>query len=182
MSAFSQGVFTLDGEADSVQVGNKADSFSVPVGTTFAGFGNLNFQVWSAPSGTSLLLDAVGIPQLTGAWTLDTSSSGISITPVPGAVSGGTITVPQGPGNAEVVLVGWTGNATSLADAEATSSGLIGWTAEWLQATASGINPPPSTTAGALTAGALTFLIPEPSTITIGGLGAAALLYFRRRK
>jgi hypothetical protein len=97
------------------------------------------------------------------------------------------------------MLVGWTGNATDWNTALASGTGLFGWTGaqrftgdsggalEWLNATGNpGASPP--ITPVAFTYGATGFNglvlapIPEPSTFALAGLGAAALLIFRRRK
>jgi hypothetical protein len=189
MSAFSQSIFSLTGGAGTLKFDtddNPADAIAIPISGTIAGFGSTTFQIWTAAPGTSLVLDFEGLPVLTGGWTLASSSSGIKVTPAGnGTLTGGTITVSptSNVGNVEAVLVGWTGSSTSLASAENGQVSLLGATAEWLQATASGSNPTPGTTAG-FPANALVLepRTPEPSTIAIGGLGAAALLYFRRRK
>jgi hypothetical protein len=93
------------------------------------------------------------------------------------------------------MLVGWTGNAPDWNTAWASGTGLFGWTGstlsggspEWLNATGNpGASPP--VTPVAFTYGAAGFNglvlapIPEPSTFALAGLGAAALLIFRRRK
>jgi hypothetical protein len=78
---------------------------------------------------------------------------------------------------------GWTGNFASYAAAVAGGAAFVGETAEFVNNTG---NPNPPATAPVNTTGWNGNLIlvatPEPGTIALGGLGAAALLLFRRRK
>jgi len=97
--------------------------------------------------------------------------------------------------NVEMEVVGWAGTDTSFSAALADPSALVGWSGSagsggslgWSQITGGAGNPPG--TAGTMVTGAggfagleLTPTVPEPATIALGGLGAAALLMFRRRK
>jgi len=85
--------------------------------------------------------------------------------------------------NVELAIVGWQGNYASLA-AAVLAGARTGETAEFTNPTGGG-GAPPATAANMVkwTAGnPLVLSVPEPSTIALGGLGAAALLLFRRRK
>jgi len=95
------------------------------------------------------------------------------------------ITIPTGAGggSAAFVVEGWTGNFASYGAAVA-GGALVGVGAEFLNSMG---NPnPPTPTPAVNTTGFNGNLIlvptPEPATIALGGLGAAALLLFRRRK
>jgi hypothetical protein len=86
-------------------------------------------------------------------------------------------------------IVGWNNSQTSLANAVAGGSSLFGSSAVFAQVTGNPNALPQPTAYGPLTTanpGAFTGLtlnpVPEPTTIALGGIGAAALLAFRRRK
>jgi hypothetical protein len=95
-----------------------------------------------------------------------------------------TITIPTGSGGgaAAFVVEAWTGNYATYAAAQAAGA-YVGVSAEFLNSMG---NPNPPATAPIETTGFNGNLIlvpaPEPGTIALGGLGAAALLLFRRRK
>lgn len=82
-------------------------------------------------------------------------------------------------------VAGWNGSSALDIIFSGTGTGYFGWSAEAVGLTAAtGINTPTpvfGTTAGLVNSFVLT-PVPEPSTIVLGGLGAAALLAFRRRK
>jgi hypothetical protein len=79
---------------------------------------------------------------------------------------------------------GWTGNYTSYAAAVA-GGAAVGLSGEFLNGTGNPVPPgtPPTQTTGWDGNLVLTVVsTPEPGTLALGGLGAAALLFFRRRK
>jgi len=104
---------------------------------------------------------------------------------------GTAITIPGAPAgtgtgdtvnNATLDIIGWTGNYTSLAAAQAAGA-LIGDTGAFQNHTGGGGTPAaaPSNFTGWV--GNLVLVpVPEPTTLALGGLGAAALFLFRRRK
>jgi len=96
--------------------------------------------------------------------------------------SGGTYTVPgvAGSGTATLEVEAWGGNFTSLAAAQA-GGGAWDITTPFQNATGGG-GIPPATPVDLVGMPAVVLSTPEPSTIALGGLGAAALMMFRRRK
>jgi hypothetical protein len=86
--------------------------------------------------------------------------------------------------NVEIAIEGWTGSYTSLAAAIAAGAN-TGITAEFTNPTGGGGSPAAAAAdlVNWTVANSLVLVpVPEPSTIVLGGLGAAALLAFRRRK
>ena len=95
----------------------------------------------------------------------------------------------------EVMVVGWTGNFADWNSAFTAGTGLLAWTGStvsggalaWSNGTGNPNGSPP-TTPVALTFGTTGYNglvltgVPEPSTFALAGLGAAALMIFRRRK
>lgn len=196
-SAFAQGQISIissggikystDGVATTkVPSGNPAQ---IPV------FGQLNIAVYSAAAGTTLSLNADLTPNFTAAWAV--SQIVRQISPTAGNLPSTKLILGNiGEGlPAQVCVVGWTGTAANFIDAKASGTALLGWSGSalstgalsWLQGTGAPNGQPP-TAATPLVAGAAGFNglvlqpIPEPSTIVLGGLGAAALLLIRRRK
>ena len=102
---------------------------------------------------------------------------------------GETVTVPTYASTGTFEVQGWTGNYASYAAAVA-GSAIPGQTASFisaegnLSATPPGLAAPlapPDPGAGNWD-GSLILVVPEPSTIALGALGAAAFWLFRRRK
>ena len=172
---------------------------------TVGAFGQLNLAVYSAASATPAPFGAAFLTALLlpAAWVEATPVSSV-IFPLAGNTLSTTFTlgnVATG-GSGEVMLVGWTGtfanwNAAYTAWQANPQGVLLGWTGqtlsggalEWANATGNPNGSPPVTPV-AFTYGAAGFnglvltttVVPEPSTFALAGLGAAALLIFRRRK
>lgn len=146
-------------------------------GFTGVGGGQVTISMYVAPVGTSLqaleattpIASIVNPTSALGAGTFNISTA-YNLTTTPGAG----------------YVPGW--NGSSALDVIFYGAGGIygGWSAEATGITAAtGIGQPPAvfgTTAGLVNSFVLTPPVPEPSTIVLGGLGAAALLAFRRRK
>jgi hypothetical protein len=125
-----------------------------------------------------------------GNWEVFTGSPLANISPLAGRFSGGTQTSGSDvygssdpTGNVFLDAVAWNGNAASFAAALAGGSSYIGYSAVWSQGTGNP-NGTPATSAIQTTGftGLVLTPVPEPTTIALGGLGAAALLLFRRKK
>jgi hypothetical protein len=176
--------FSTDGvTATSVSPGNPA---------TVPSFGAVSIEIWSAASGTTLTTGVVnGLlqPIFTGGW------AEAAVTPTQALAAGTyapvTVTLANGSAGAaqEIEIIGFTGTA-----AAPTMFGFSGETFDGTQLGALGFSNSTGNPAGspptpaALNTGAGEFqglvltTIPEPTTMALGGLGAAALLLFRRRK
>jgi hypothetical protein len=182
---------------------DKVTSTAVPVGNPgqIPTYGALNIDFFVAPVGTALTL-ANGLPNFTSVWV----DAGPSVTFGQTKVSPGrqsfTLNVPAqftAGNDVQLEVVGWAGTATSWSAAAAGGATLLGFEGEtfngsqlgalsWDQPTG---NPQATPTPGlpaSITigpsgyAGLVLEPVPEPATIALGGLGAAALLFFRRRK
>jgi len=102
------------------------------------------------------------------------------------------VTTPAGTaGGAQAIfeVVGWTGNFANWAAASAPGGAAkIGQSAEFVNGTGNPGGSPAtpavllSGTGGAWNGNLVIAPVPEPTTLALGGLGAAALLLFRRRK
>jgi len=105
-----------------------------------------------------------------------------------GQYNGGTQTIAGGAGaNAQYFVVGWTGAFASYDAAMAAGSGFIGVSSVFATTTGNPTTVPPGTpvslnsTFTGMTLATVSS-VPEPSTFALAGLGAAALMIFRRRK
>jgi len=198
MGAFAQGQISFQATSANGFVQYSTDGVTVanyPIGT-LAGYGNATVAFFTAPNGTVLTLNG-GTPDFT-ACTANTLTA--TIATGAGKTSAKTITVANAANNVnvEMEVVAWAGTATSWAQAVAGGATLLGWSGKVFNSTQSGSlgwsqptgdpgaaipNPPAGTVTGAGGySGLILTPVPEPSTIALGGLGAAALLLFRRRK
>jgi hypothetical protein len=122
-------------------------------------------------------------------WTQTTPVTGDNVgTPVAGRFSGGTQTADTAAGGSSpwVFVAGWTGG---FADFQAAVLGgaLVGISTTWQQPTGNPNGAPPTSPVNMIVGGAgfnglVLVPVPEPSSLALAGLGAAALLVFRRRK
>jgi hypothetical protein len=97
-----------------------------------------------------------------------------------------TVNTLSGSGSGTFEVAGWMGTQYTTYAQALTAGVPISYTAEFVNAMG---NPNPPATApiplsggGGVWDGNLVITAPEPSTFALGGLGAAALLLFRRRK
>lgn len=145
-------------------------------------------QIYYAPSGTAYVpwtgsLTPSAWLSANAGWTLGDMTP---IAPVAGRFNGGIggITTLNGVAkgaSADFAIIGWSGSAASF-DAAFAAGAQIGVSPAYTIATG-GVDPlvPPPSISTVFT-GLNLQPIPEPSTLALAGLGAAALLIFRRRK
>jgi hypothetical protein len=80
-------------------------------------------------------------------------------------------------------ILGWQGASYTTYAQAAAAGAPVGFSTQFLSATSANASPPPTAVSLAgLYAGFALVPIPEPATMALAGLGAAALLIFRRRK
>jgi len=203
-SVFAQGTVTLGNQTGLIKQWTSATDttlISVPKGGGY-------IQLLAAPSGTSLvspLFNAGGglnynslagflnaNPGWAAAWGPNTGTTGNPALMAlgNGLINGGTFTINGiGAGaNAAYLWLGWTGTFTTADAALAAwtpgSGNMFGQSAVFTTATGNPTTTPPGTpinlktTFGGMT---LTASVPEPTSLTLAGLGLAALLVFRRR-
>jgi hypothetical protein len=123
-------------------------------------------------------------------WTQTTPTTPDTVgVPLPGIFSGGTQTAATAAGGSApwVIVAGWLGGHADFATAVAAGAYVGVTPVAWAQSTGNpGGAPPTSPVNLALGPAAFNGLelrpIPEPSSLALAGLGAAALLVFRRRK
>ncbi len=177
--AFAQGTVAFSNLATSkVQVdpGDGGALFDAPANGGFV-------QLLWAPLGTTeLSLFQATLNEASQNITADGSARFLA----PGRFSGGTITVPGiSPGGGVAFVVrGWLGTATTWA--EAVSQGApTGYSAIFsVPATGDPTALPPGlpTILNTVFPAGMVIAVPEPTSMALAGLGAAALLIFRRRK
>jgi len=192
--------FSTDGVTSSVLT----KSGTTPAGAVAGSFGGITIDIFSAPTGTALTLSGSDfisqttslVNTLTGPsspWTLSTTQLGSTAYLGSGVWTTTTITlngnVPLD-ANAEILVIGFNGtlaNSTAYGySGEIFNGAVLPGTTEWTQGTGGGAVAPVNITSGAGGFDGLVMQsvvpIPEPTTMALGGLGAAALLLFRRRK
>ena len=195
-SALAQGTVTFLAPIGGIKYttdGTTMTAFPAGNPATLANYGQLNIAAYyHSTVGTTISMIG-GVPDLTATAGWKLAGPIVSqIAPLAGGVPAKVLTTTDTAANAPVQMeiVAWTGSAASFnAAALAGGNVLLAWTGDaksggllgWNQATGGGTAPPASLTAGAFN-GLVLAPIPEPSTFALAGLGAAALLIFRRRK
>jgi hypothetical protein len=184
-SAFAQGTINFQNNASSLVTLEGGASFAANSGRV---------QLMWAPTGTpytpwSSSFTADSWLTANAGWTLIGTPANIA--PVAGRFNGGVLTAATATPGATIsaVVVGWNNTSTTFQQGYATAlaAGLSG------QVNASGVfsfttgNPTtiPAGTPALITPAFTGFslaVVPEPSSFALAGLGAAALLIFRRRK
>jgi len=186
-SAFAQGTILLQNSATTtVKLGAN------PTDPTAANLALPGFvQLYWAPAGTAYTPyagDPAAFLAANSAWKF----AGVPKTLVaPGRFNGGAIEITgiAAGGPVEAAVVAWQGNFASF-DAAVAANSAVGASARvTFASTGNPTTTPPGTAASLVNAGfagltvsPATSVIPEPSSLALAGLGAAALLIFRRRK
>jgi hypothetical protein len=181
-SAFAQGTVNFSN--------NGSTLVKNPDGTSLPNAGGYVQLLW-APAGTAAA-DYSATQSLT-AWlaanpgwaAIDSSIKAIG--PVAGRFLGGTVTVPTPVAGAPIqaAVASWSGTMQTF-DAAFAAGANLGISTEFAVTTGNPNTTPagvPAVITGAGQFGGMTLVaVPEPSTLALAGLGAAALLIFRRRK
>jgi hypothetical protein len=197
-SALAQGQITFSASgAQAIKYstdGTLGTAVAIPAGNPAqaGAFGALNIALYGAPLGTTLSLKG-GVPDLTGAWKMQTSPV-LQQLAAPGVMTGKIVQMPAGTydagGNLQLTVVAWSGNFADFNAAVAGGAQAIAFTGDplsggalsWASASGSATTPYVITKGATAFNGLVLAPIPEPSTFALAGLGAAALLIFRRRK
>lgn len=188
-SAFAQGQINFSSPANSVRVKNPAtaDPVNIPaaggfISALWAPAGSA-MTPWVADGGQNLAAWLVANP----AWQQAKNTEGELLQK---AVAGGrvlatSIIVPT-TSPVDLIMIGWSGTSTSFDAAYALASldpatATVGFS-DKVTVTPTTVPSPPAVVAfsGGLTL-TPTSIIPEPTTFALAGLGAAALMIFRRR-
>jgi hypothetical protein len=153
------------------------------------GTGNVTYNTPSGP-----LASANAIPyQVELLWWNGTQfvqegavyTAGSNLQDGPGFFYGETVTVPTFANQGTFEVEGWTGNFANYAAAVA-GGAYLGITPSFVNNEGNPATPTPAVAINGSTGsgwnGNLVLGAPEPSTIALGGLAAAAFLLFRRRK
>lgn len=173
-AVLAQGTLTFESEFATGSITfNSSSGATVNANNSIGGTGYQVALLWAqgtSPVAQTSLTQAVVFTGNDSGYFYDSSTVSIA-----------NVNTPTGGGAAIFEVQGWTGNYANYAAALA-GGAYVGQSAEFVNNMG---NPnPPATTAIETTGfnGNLILVVPEPSTIALGGLGAAALLLFRRRK
>jgi hypothetical protein len=186
-SAFAQGTVVFNNGTGLVQQWTSAANqtlISVPKGGGMV-------QLFWAPSGSAYTpwtttMTEAAFKTANPLWKQE-AAFGFT-TPAAGKFTGGTLTLQPlaAGGGIDYVVMGWTGTAAGF-DAAIAGGAMANVSAKFASATGNPTTVPPGTATqlsgsfGGMVLSPVT-QIPEPSTFALAGLGAAALLIFRRRK
>jgi len=195
-SAFAQGTISLANQTGKVQEWTSSQNttlislpkgagyievFAAPIGTAFTPLGVLGANGFTpADSTVSSFLGA------NPGWAAVAGSIGL-VNTAAGLFGNGTVTInniAEG-ANAEYVIIGWAGTATTY-DAAYQANDFAGESAVGTTTTGDPLATPvagtPTSLKGEFAGMTLApLVVPEPASFALAGLGLAALLVFRRR-
>jgi len=195
--SFKNGVGTpFKGSPDGVTSAVLTKGVGTPAPAVNGIFGNVTVDIFSAVTGTSLSTELGGaqdatsvIAALTGPstpWSLSATQLGTTAYLGSGVWTTTTITLAANTSATtpvELEVIAFTGTLQSPTSFGFAGSTFSGGSEGWVQGTGGGIAQPVAIVTGAGGFNGLTLEpVPEPTTMALGGLGAAALLLFRRRK
>lgn len=187
VSAFAQGTIVFNnGPSSVVQRWTSATDqtlMAVPRNTGM-------IQLVYAPQGTAGDIQGIGggLAAWVGAnpgWAIASTAVGTFNAPGSGRYSLGqhALTGITAGNSIDYVVVGWSDQTQTSFDAALAANDLVGWSTKFTSSTGGAGTPPSPGTplADSMTSGFTLSPIPEPSAFALAGLGAAALLIFRRR-
>lgn len=197
MHLSAQGQFDFQARTFTGLIQYSTDDHTValyPLNPGLPEWGNAHVGFYTAPNGTVLTLGPNGIPDFTG-WTANTLVMNVA-TGI-GKTAAATVTVLNAANdvNVELEVVGWTGTATSWAQAvgSAGPTTLLAWSGKvfpgsgnalgafgWSQPTFDPNDALPNVPAALVTGAAgfngLVFAVPEPSAVALIGLGISTTI------
>lgn len=177
--AFAQGTVSFNNNAASIVMVDPGDGSALVPAPANGGFVQL---LW-APVGTTDLNLFQPTLNVAGA---NITENGAARFLAPGRFAAGVVTIPSiSPGGAAALVVrGWLGTAPTWADA-VNQGAPTGWSPIFtIPATGDPTALPPGLSVAVNTVfpAGMVIAVPEPTSMALAGLGAAALLIFRRRK
>lgn len=178
INMYGQGTVNFGNNA-ATAVTNKLTGGRVANGNSFTA------QLWYAVD------TGAGVPAADALQLLPGATTGIS--PIPGLITGGTKVVPNAPGGSKVyfqIRVWETAYGSTFQEAstkQMNGRGAVLGTSDIVLVTTGDPNgvPVPTLPGSLVTSGLRTFnvdVVPEPSIIGLGLLGAGSLLFLRRRR
>jgi len=186
-SAFGQGTITFANSSSTLVTQG-------PVGGPYVNspVGGATLQLFYLPdtggaAPAALSFNGSGLVNSAG-W--ESAGATVGILPLAGRFSGGTRTTGADAAGGSTVwleVIGWSGTYANVGAAIAGggTTEMLGASVVWANATGNPAGTPPGSPAGfnaGFTGVTLTPIVPEPSTMLLGGLGAAAMFLFRRKK
>jgi hypothetical protein len=192
MGAFAQGTIIFGNDAATLVTTNNGINSGAVVGAMQG-----RVTLWYSTAVSAPAVPGPGNNFSFAGWTQSTPTTPDNAgVPTAGRFAGGTQTLDTAAGGSSpwIFVAGWTGGfadfATALADAiQNPVTTAIGVSGTWQNPTGNPNGAPP-TPAASMVLGPSGFNglqlfqigVPEPSSLALAGLGAAALLVFRRRK
>lgn len=178
--AYGQGTIVFNNSGTTLVMVDPGD------GAPFAAAANSGFvQLLWAPVGTT---DLSLFQPTQNAAGPNITADGAARFVAAGRFSGGVVTIPGiAPGGAAALVVrGWTGTAATWDEALSQAGVFVGYSTIFTAASTANplASPPgvPDAMADIFPGGLTLTAVPEPTSMALAGLGAAALLIFRRRK
>jgi len=179
-SAFAQGAISFSAPANSLQFKATVDGPAANVPAN-GGFVSL---LWAPAGSAATAWNGETLATWLGANTAWKQFEATAGTPWSKAITSAGrllntgVTLPT-TAAVDLILIGWTGTATSFDAAYTTTQ--VDFSDKIANITPA-VSPAPPTSVSFAGGLMMTPMIPEPSTFALAGLGAAAMLIFRRRK
>ena len=177
VASYGQGAIGFDTYFANGGTGIVTQFGATPLGSTYTGELLYSLTPITDSIGTALTVSQA----LTAGWTVG-SSGHFGVGDPAGFVNGPNLVVPTYSGSGQVYF-----EIIAFNGADYNSSTIRGHSASFTEALATGINSPAITADGAGGSGiysqfSVFTAVPEPTTMALGGLGLAAMMFIRRKK